>query len=67
MTLKTIDEDEGQEFLYKLVEDESGMFSIVNSSLVSSVKFNFEEDDWREFQVKVQSQDNGSPQYSVSA
>lgn len=67
MTLKTIDEDEGQEFLYKLVEDESGMFSIVNSSLVSSVKFNFEEDDWREFRVKVQSQDNGSPHYSVSA
>lgn len=65
--MKTIDEDKDQEFQYRLIEDSSGLFSVVNGSLVSSVKFNFEEDAGKEFQIKIQSEDNGSPSYSVSA
>ncbi|XP_061172363.1 protocadherin gamma-B4-like [Saccostrea echinata] len=65
--LRTIDEDEHQVFQYELMEDDTGLFSIINGSLVSSVKFNFEESDSKEFHIKVISRDNGSPSYSVSA
>lgn len=65
--LKTIDEDRDQEFQYRLIEDSSGLFSVVNGSLISSVKFNFEEDAGKEFQIKIQSDDNGLPSYGVSA
>jgi hypothetical protein len=64
--LETIDEDEQQEFQYDLIEDDTGLFSIVNGSLVSSMKFDFEKDDGKEFQIKVKSVDNGTPVYSVS-
>ncbi|XP_062574138.1 protocadherin Fat 4-like [Saccostrea cucullata] len=63
--LRTIDEDEHQLYLYELMEDDTGLFSIVNGSLVSSVKFNFEKSDSKEFHIKVRSSDNGSPSYSV--
>lgn len=65
--MKTIDEDRDQEFQYRLIDDSSGLFSVVNGSLISSVKFDFEENAGKEFQIKIQSGDNGSPSYRVSA
>ena len=58
--LLTIDEDSNQQYTYKLLDDNNGLFKISGDYLTATRVFDFEKESGEIFEVMVESTDDDS-------
>ncbi|XP_052767838.1 protocadherin Fat 4-like [Mya arenaria] len=67
VTMVTVDEDLGQTYTYRMLDDAGGLFRLVGDSLVATRRFDFETEKQLDFIVVVESVDDTNPEFRVTS